>query len=464
MSSPEKRWSNWSARLSGISLLKVDLVLAMLVTLAGLGVFAYSGFRADTRAGLAFLQNIEQSSLDLRFGMRGQRAHDDRIVIVGIDERTLQEIGSFPLPRKSYALLVDRLSAGGASVIAFDATFPTPETNSTVKPRWKICRSELGASATPAVIKKIKDLEAAGDQDALFADSMKRAGNVILGHVFLDAEAAKHADPKLEDEYFNIVWAKNFPQVFKVKSKDGRDFDMGQAWVENGGQVAAGAEANIKILAEAAASYGFIDINPDPDGTLRHALLIKRYRDQDYFPSLAMQIVREYEDIPDQDIAAYIAQDGLERIQFGRHTMRQSRDGTALINYTGPYGTYQHYSMWDVMSGAVPPETFKDKIVLVGATALAIGDLRNTPYRGRRGLYGSRSPRQHHRQPAAQRGKRPQLPHPRISRGNHRPWFHPAFRARLRLSLQQRPAALVHGFAAAGARRIRLVRLFRLRA
>jgi adenylate cyclase len=62
--------------------------------------------------------------------------------------------------------------------------------------------------------------------------------------------------------------------------------------------------------------------------------------------------------------------------------LHPSHDGTALINYAGPYHTYQHYSMWDVMSGAVPPETFRDKIVLVGGTAIGIGDLRNTPFEG----------------------------------------------------------------------------------
>ena len=372
---PSSRWPAWLH----LPVFKVDLALAIGVTIAGVVLFAYFGFGADTRAGIAFLQSVEQSSLDMRFGMRGQRPHDDRIVIVGIDERTLQEIGSFPLPRKSYATLIDRLGAGGARVIAFDATFPTPETNGG-KDALERLQSELGPSAPAAVTKKIKELASAGDPDAIFADSLKRAGNVILGHIFLDQESAKHSDPKVAEDYFNIAWAKNFPQVYKVKSKDGRDFDMGQAWVQNGGQVAAGAEANIKELAEAAASFGFIDIKEDPDGTLRHALLIKRYQDQDFFPSLDMQIVREYENIPDQDIAAYIATDGLERIQFGRHTLRQSRDGSALINYTGPYLTYAHYSMGDVMNGTVPPSTFKDKIVLVGATALAIGDLRNTPY------------------------------------------------------------------------------------
>ena len=209
---------------------------------------------------------------------------------------------------------------------------------------------------------------------------MKKAGNVVLGHVFLDPIRAQSGDSKLAEEYFNIVWAKNFPQVLKVKAKDDPDFDMGQAWSQHGGTVAAGVEANITQLAEAAASYGFININPDADGTLRHALLIMRYRDLDWYPSLDMQVVREYEKIPDQDIAAYISPNGLERIQFGRHKIQRARDGTALINYTGPYHTYQQYSMWDVISGAVPRETFRGKIVLVGSTAIAIGDMRNTPF------------------------------------------------------------------------------------
>ena len=385
MSPQQTRSSRWPAWLR-FSVFKVDLALAILVTFAGVALFVYSGLRPDTRAGFAFLQSVELSSLDMRFGMRGARPHDDRIVIVDIDERTLQEIGAFPLPRKTYATLVDRLSAGGARVVAFDFTFPTPEANGG-REALKQLQRELDPSAPGSVIKKINELESAGDPDAVFADSMKRAGNVILGHIFLDADAAKHANPKLEDDYFNIVWAKNYPQVVPMKPKDGHKFDMGQAWIAAGGRVAAGAEANVANLANAASSFGFIDINPDPDGTLRRATLVIRYRDQDFFPSLAVQSVRQYENIGDQDIVVYIAENGLERIQLGQHTLRPGRDGSALINYTGPYGTYQHYSMWDVMSGATPPGALKDKIVLVGATALALGDIRNTPYEGGAQVY-----------------------------------------------------------------------------
>jgi adenylate cyclase len=378
MSSPEKpssRWRDWS---KSFALDHIDLGLALFITLIGLVLFRFSGIgERDSRAGFAFLQNIEQSSLDLRFETRGKRAHDDRIVIVGIDEKTLQNIGSFPLPRKSYATLVDKLSAGGARVIAFDVTFPVPESNSAVEALQQL-KNDLGASASPALLKQVQTLEAASDQDAMLAAAMKKSGDVVLGHVFLDSQP----DPKLAEEYFNIAWAHVFPQVLPAGFKRGAGVDLGRTFADNGGLVRKGVEANITKLADAAESFGFINIVPDPDGTLRHALLMIRYQDQDFFPSLDLEVVRAYEKIPDQQVAAYIAPNGLERIQLGEHTVRPARDGSALLNYSGPYGTYEQHSMWDVISGSLPPDTFRGKIVLVGATALAMGDIRNTPFEG----------------------------------------------------------------------------------
>jgi adenylate cyclase len=379
MKSQEWRASRRLEWLGRFALRHLDLEVAVLVTLTGLALFAISGLGSNPHAGFVFLHSIEESSLDLRFQLRGRRPHDDRIVIVGIDEKTLQKIGSFPLPRKNYATLINQLNAGGARVIAFDATFPVPESNSATEALDKL-RRDVASIAPPAVLTQMNELEAASDQDALLASAMKNGGNVVLGHLFLDPQRAQSADAKLAEEYFNIIWAHSFPQVFKVNEKKGRDFDMGKAWSENDGTVAAGVEANIAKLANAAASYGFIDIHPDADDTLRHGLLMVRYQDQDYFPALGLEAVRLYEKIPDQDIAAYIGPNGLDRIRFGKHVLHHVRDGSALINYTGPYRTYSQYSMWDVMSGTLAPDTFRDKIVLVGGTAIAIGDIRTTPF------------------------------------------------------------------------------------
>src|SRR5882762_7184617 len=365
----------------------LDFALALTITASAVLLFAYSGIGGNTRAGFAFLQNIELRSLDFRSAFRGERAHDDRIVIVDIDDTTLQKLGSFPIPRLAYAQLVERLHEDGARVVAFDATFPTLANNSTLTALDALEHDlkQRGGSGNPALIQKIARLRTEADQDAQFAAVLKQSGNVVLGHIFLDAQRAQLADPKLQDDYYNIVWGKAYPQIQPVK-KDGKVFDLNKAWQENG-LVGLGIEANIPKLAEAAASYGFLNILPDADGTLRHATLIERYRDQDFFPPLATETVRQYEQIPDQDIVVYIAENGIERIQFGKRELRPGHDGRVLINYAGPYGTYQHVSMASLLDGSAPAEDFRDKIVLLGATAQGIGDLRNTPFQSNGAAY-----------------------------------------------------------------------------
>ena len=361
-----------------LALRHADGAIAVLMTVLGLAFFAFTGIGGNQRAGFLFLQDIEQRTLDLRFATRGKRGVDPRIVIVGIDDKTLQTIGSYPLPRSQYALLVRQLKHGGARVVAFDVTFPTAASSEALDALARL-RREIGPSAPAGLQNKVQQLEQESDVDAQFAAALKDTGNVVLGHLFLGAERSKFTDPKLAEAYFDIVWAKAFPQVLKVKSGN-HDFDLSRAWIQGGGPVAAGVEANLPKLAEAAASYGFFNIAPDADGTIRRALFVIRYQDQDFFPSLALQVLRQYENIPDQQIAAYISAEGMERIQFGDHELHPWQNGSALINYVGPYHSYPHYSMADVLRGVVPADTFRDKIVFVGGTALGIGDLRNTPF------------------------------------------------------------------------------------
>src|SRR5208337_2693050 len=357
----------------------VHSTIALASAAIGVALFAYSGIGGNQQAGFLFLQDIEQRSLDLRFALRGKREPDPRIVIVGIDEKAIREIGSYPLPRRFYAALVRKLKEDGAKVVAFDVTFPTPASSESLDMLSRL-RKDLGTKADGHLQKELDVLQQQSDFDAQFADALGKAGNVVLGHEFLDADRAAASDSKLAEEYFNIIWAKAFPQVLKVKS--GRqDFELGKAWDQAQGMVAQGVEANIPPLAQAAASYGFFNTIPDADGTLRRALFMIRYQDQDfYFPSLDLETLQQYENIPDQQIAAYMSANGLERIQFGAHEISTWGNGTALINYVGPFHSYPHYSMADVLSGSLPPDTFRDKIVFVGATALGAGDLRNTPF------------------------------------------------------------------------------------
>jgi adenylate cyclase len=372
-------------RLSNLPTKRVDIGLAVVVTLAGLGIYAFTGIGGNTRAFFSFLNNIEQRTLDARFRMRGHRPVDDRVAIIGIDEKTLQKVGAWPIPRNAYAKLIDQLNAGGARIVALDVTFPTPEKNSAVD-ALKRLEAELGSTASATVVDKIRAIEATSDNDQIFADSMKKANNVVLGHLFLERTRAKDMDPKAAEDYFNVLWGKPFPQV--IKTPQDAKFDLDKVWSSSTYMPGAsdpwgvqyGIESNIRLLAEAARSYGFFNYVPDSDGTFRRAPFLLRYQDRDFYPSLALQTVREYENIKDQSIVGYIGATGFERIELGPYVIPTEGDARALINYAGPYHSYPHYSMADVIDGTVPASKFKDKIVLVGATAVGIGDLRITPY------------------------------------------------------------------------------------
>jgi adenylate cyclase len=384
-----KKFAEWMGHLPAR---QIDLALAVVITGLALVVYSFVEIGGNTRtAGLSFLNNIELRSVDARFRMRGPRPVDPRIVIVDIDEKALQRVGAWPIPRSAYAILVDQLSSGGARVVAFDVAFPTPEKNSAVE-ALKRLEQELGPAAPKTVIDKIREIQGTSDNDVTLANSLRKANNVILGHLFLDKERAKSQDEAAASDYYYILSDKPFNQVLKAGSGD---FDVARAWegkrpgvpmepeVESyNGRVMWGVESNIRLLAEAARNVGFFNNDADPDGTMRHALLLVRYQDKEFYASLPVQTLIVYEDIKPQSVKALMAENGLERMELGPYVIPTQLDGTGLINFAGPYASYPHYSMADVIDGIVPPSTFKDKIVFVGATALGIGDLRTTPFEG----------------------------------------------------------------------------------
>ena len=377
--------SRFSSRLGTNAFKRIDLALAILVTLVALTIYAYVETSGRSAAGLRFIENVEARSLDARFSLRGTRAHDENIVIVGLEETTLQKVGAFPIPRNAYAKMVDQLTKDGAKLIVFDFNFPLPEKNSAID-ALKALEASVKDRANPEVVRKIREIEGTSDNDKILADSVKRAGNVILGHIFLDAERSKSVDVSGADEYFTALSRHPINQIVALGG-----ISPIQVWEQvtaDAGEYddlnASGVYANLGILAERARSFGFFNETSDADGTFRRSPLLISYAhgryDAQLYPSLDFEAVRHYKDISEQDIVAYITHNGVDHITLGPHNLTPGHDGTVLVNYAGHYKTYKHYPMVDVIEGHFPPGTFKNKLVVFGATAVAVGDLRNTPF------------------------------------------------------------------------------------
>jgi len=321
---------------------------------------------------------------------------DPRIVIVDIDQHTQEVLGKWPFSRVHFAHLLDTLREGHAKVAAFDITFSKPDQTSAPLRTLRAdleARQKAGEAIDPRLMQELDKAVAEYDADKQFAKSIQGFGAVVLGNFFLHTEAdLRGLDAKTLDDYANQIAFYSFPSVRPLNPATGKADRI--ALIEKfrpDRLMPEGTEANLaeltSALSEETSSTGFFNIYADSDGVIRRSNLIIPYgrskdlNDWDIYASLEVQTIRSFLGLPNEQVVLEFGPVGASRIVFGSVAQVHTDElGRVYVNYHGPSYTYPHYSMADVVEKKVTPQTFAGKIVLIGATATGIGDLRTTPF------------------------------------------------------------------------------------
>ena len=345
-------------------------------------------------------ERLELDTLDTRFRYGPQQftSHDSPIVIVDIDQKAQEVLGRWPFSRAYFAKMLDMLHEDGAQVAAFDITFSKPDQSGApvhALAEELEAREQAGEAVDPKLTAEVRRLAEKYDADAQFAKAIRRFGPVILGNYFLftrrtsKVSPTKHYKPTRIKSHFllirrRILCASQFAKEDKLHLME--IFD-------GAGLMPKGAEANLDSLTAGlngdSSWTGFFNVPPDTDGVVRRTTLLLPYgrsenpAEWDLYPSMDMMAARAFMGKEALDTNLYYNQAGLVRIDFGNKLwLRTDELGQMLINYQGPWGTFHHYSIADVLEKSVAPGKFQGKLVLVGATATGIGDLRATPFGG----------------------------------------------------------------------------------
>jgi len=324
-----------------------------LTGLAIVAVFLAEPLLDENRHALSFplAGKLEAIAYDARLKATMPGTKDPQIVIVDIDEKSLRREGHWPWPRDKLARLLDQLfDRYGARLVGFDIVFPETDTSSGSAVLADLAHTELRRA--PGFDATIGRLRTELDYDARFAKAMQ-GRPVVLAFTYTKDVQRAGALPA---------------PAFTAAALGGRDIPIAE---ENG------FAANLEILQRAAASAGHLDPLFDSDNVVRRIPLVKRYQGA-FYPALAVAIAQTV--VEGKAVAPHFdSNNDLDSLDLSGLVVPVARDGTALVPYRGPPGSFRYYSATEILAGTVPADDFTGAIVLVGTTAKGLSDLRSTP-------------------------------------------------------------------------------------
>ncbi|PCJ89182.1 MAG: adenylate/guanylate cyclase domain-containing protein [Thiotrichaceae bacterium] len=305
---------------------------------------------------IPILTSLENQAYDARLKITLPEQVDKQVVIIDIDEKSLDEIGQWPWNRNILATINDRLfDLYQIKAIGYDIVFAEADIDEGAKLLNKMASGSLRDD--PEFIQEYNRVMPSLQHDRRFAESLKDR-KTVLGFV-MGTDTIKGDLPK---------------PIAKLDKKTLKNLAVNKP---------TGYTANLKILQDSAYSGGFFD-NPllDDDGVFRRVPLIQTYGN-DLHESLALALTRVATGSPAIEMVV-AANEGsndlfLEWIKIGELAIPVDQKSGALVPYIGKQKSFVYISATDVLNKKVEPELLKDKIALFGASAPGLLDLRTTP-------------------------------------------------------------------------------------
>ncbi|HUW25886.1 MAG TPA: serine/threonine-protein kinase [Gallionella sp.] len=367
------KWSFW----------KRDWFVSLLVVLVFL-----LGANSD------LIQSLERKAYDLGV-LASSRTPSDKVAVIAIDDQSIANLGRWPWPREIHAKIIDILAAGHVKVIGYTAFFFEPQIDAGLAYIHKIAEllgkqhlpeeidTAIAVSGVPAsrvIATETNNPEALPiqteplpldvllleamhnlDNDQKLSDSMGKADNVLLAMFFELGEPQGNPDQPFPD----YVLRNNLPNIKDASGYGAQPLP------------ARAALLPIPALGSKALAIGHLNSFPDVDGAIRTEPLVVGYYDQ-YYPSLSLMLAARSLNIEPKDIQVNLG----EGVQLGN--LKIATDPALQMHtyfYKGSGGrpAFQVDSFYDVFTGKIPAEKYRDKIVLIGASAAGVGALQVTP-------------------------------------------------------------------------------------
>tara|TARA_B100001540_G_scaffold314323_1_gene339024 strand:+ start:184 stop:2259 length:2076 start_codon:yes stop_codon:yes gene_type:complete len=289
----------------------------------------------------SFIKSISFISFDLYQKTFTLKKDDSNVVIIDIDEESLGKFGQFPWNRTVFAKIIENVDSSKPKSIAFDVFFAERDKQS----------PEEIISAYNIIPSDVKDLQNLKDPDEVFKNQLSQT-NTVLAVLGSNIPSHGNYDRSPKAKFFSKGGnPKNFTYNFP--------YSIG----------------SLEKLEESVKGLGSISFLDQSDGVIRSLPLIVRFNEK-LFPTLGLELIRT--GTKKKNLIVKLDEAGIKEINVRPYKIKSDPNAIMWIRYKQPIRK-QYISAAKVFDGDFDETFFKDKYVLIGASAQGLFDLVKTP-------------------------------------------------------------------------------------
>lgn len=271
---------------------------------------------------------------------------EQNVVVIDLDEQSLAEVGQWPWGRDKVAQMVVNAHRAGAQLVGFDIVFAEPDRLS----------PDLLAETLPNLDPEMRErLKSMGSTDAVFANVLKQARSV-LGQA---ADESLAAGDLVRPEPAAIATVGGDPRPFL--------------------QNYPSLVGNLKMFEDVAGGRGLFTVYPEKDNVVRRIPVVARSEDKIY-PALSLEMLRVFTKNSTIGIRLDEAGQGIKDVfmQGSRRIIFPTDRMGLMWPYYSKLDKSRYIPAKDVLNATFDPKRMAGKLVLFGASAAGLRDLRTT--------------------------------------------------------------------------------------
>jgi eukaryotic-like serine/threonine-protein kinase len=312
-------------------------------------------------ANTRFIQSIEWQAYDLGLRFSSVKPANKDIVVVAIDDRSLQTYGAWPWPRTLLAEATRKLARTRPDVIGFTVPFDVPQNNRSLDQIEKLKQALTNAGAMRGKVRKaFRATQSTLLADQVLASRFRTSGRIVLAIPYGKDFSQKSGPSGPLPEYLNKFTLqdvnKNTPEkhwlpLFKQDPVPEADI----------------VYPPIEALSKEVGGAGVIYLGGDNPDAARRQPLIVHYADH-YLPSFALMLAVRHQRMATSRISATLG-DSLLLDGKKLQTDHQLHIYPRYYKQKKNKPAFKVYSMADILEDQLDNSSLRGKIVIVGVTS-----------------------------------------------------------------------------------------------